>query len=82
MVTTKSERTKEPDMLIYHDPDKFMFYNFVCLFQVSMLKGMCQLKVLCVLSCLLRVHRDSEKCGILKICYRHPQLNYFFTCRQ
>ena len=79
-VTTRSERTKKQNMLIYHDPDKFIFHHLVLLFQVSILKGMYQLKILCVLSWVFRVHRDSQKCGVLNIYYRHPQRNYFFTC--
>jgi len=33
-----------------------------------------------LLFCLFRVHRDSQKSGVLKICCRHTQLNYFLTC--
>jgi hypothetical protein len=25
---------------------------------------------------------SGQKSGVLKICYRHPQLNYFLTCWQ
>ena len=73
-ITNRHERTKKQDMLIYRDPDKFMFPNLVFLFQPPFSKGL-----LCVLSCLFRVYRDSQKCGVLNICYRHPQLNYLFT---
>jgi len=48
-VTTRSERTKKPNMLIYHDPDKFIFHYLVFLFQVSILKWMCQLKIVCII---------------------------------
>jgi hypothetical protein len=56
--TTGSQRAKNQNAGIYHDPDKCVFHNIVILFQVSILKEMCQLKILCALACLFRVHRD------------------------
>ena len=38
-VTSRSERTKRQNMLICHDPDKFIFHNLLFLFQVSIFKG-------------------------------------------
>ena len=35
-----------------------------------------------LLPCPFRVPTDSQRSGLVKICYRHPQLNYFLTCWQ